>query len=298
MYINPMSRIITPVDENQLSHVTEKTETPTAPTSEQLYPTVPIPADYQVIKFYDNHQEYAKLDWIKQYPALAQPIIFRRSQLYKKYIFPLLNGESIRWDDNVDCKQEAGQLLEEIHHYGIELTPKQTQELADASGLSLLITTVKQYILDHSDGFFTKRKFAKQITAFASQWDKYLEIQATKYNNPILKEITTSFLYETFMSNDYYSLIILNTRYSNLIFEFVSWFKTCIIENNGEKFSKFQVELGLQLNLSDASSGTPMSSSGGLSITSLLSQFTGNTIDKNTFLKKMANLDQMKKLLG
>lgn len=188
------------------------------------------------IRFGDSDDVmYIKREWYDKYPVLQQDIVYRNSRMFREIIYPLLTGETLRYSKSVDECNELGQLLYEIGQYGISLTPEQIQDIARSSGLIKAIEDVKTYIDEHPHGCFDKYK--KNLKIFDDQWTKYIGLFGERFGDKeTYSRFTSRFIVEILTSSKNYALVVLNMKYHNIVFEFLTWFKSVVIDHEGSKF--------------------------------------------------------------
>lgn len=250
------------------------------------------------IKFSSGNECFIKREWYDRYEVFRAPIIFREYANYQRWIYPLLNKQSLRFTSEVDTPKELGAFLEEVYFYHLEdlLTDGIIQDIADNSGLTKSIIKIKKFItkLDQKKNscFNNKKKYVEEIDLFKTEWLYYIELLAVKYKNDKYKKITADLMLDTMRSTDFLNLCVINMKYNNLVFEFCDWFDEFIMKHNHEKFTTFKMNLSLRL-----ADSVSTSSDIGSAITGIIQNISGSTIDKNSMLSKIGQLTTMKELM-
>lgn len=243
------------------------------------------PSEARLINFSDMNQIYVKKEWVDKCEILKQPVIFNDFNLFKKFIYPLLNGDSLRWSDNVDTKQEIGQLINEIGKYQIVLSPLQIQEISDNSGITKTINMIKNYINKHENKCFGKKTYRVRYDKFVETWNKYIETLAIQYNDPIYKEYKAQVVYNTLTSDSMYSLLSTNISKNNIIYEFCDWFNSFIILQV-DTFSDHVYEITSRIDIVHNMAPVDI-------VTLIMNMITSSkseSIAKNTLVQKISDL--------
>lgn len=252
---------------------------------------LPAPAEAKLLNFSDLNQIYVKKEWVEKYPALNQQVIFNDFNLFKKFIYPLLNGDSLRWSESVDTKQEIGQLINEICKYELVLTPLQVQEISDNSGITKTINIIKTYISKHENKCFGKKLYKSRFEKFIQTWDKYIETLAIQYNDPVYKEYKAQVIYNTLTSDSMYSLLSTNITKNNIIYEFCDWFNSFMILQV-DTFSDYVFNMVSQIDLTRNLNPVDI-------VTLIINMITSSkseTLAKNTLVQKITDLLKFKSL--
>lgn len=192
-------------------------------------PQLPSPVNSKLLRFSDLNQIFVKNEWIEKCPVLNQDIIYTDFELFKKYIRPTLNGESLRWSDTVDTKQEIGMLIIELAKYHLSLPEDKIIEVSDNSGITKTINEIKSYIFKHENQCWGKKTFKSRYDNFCKIWDKYIETLAIQYNDPVYREYKAQLIYNILTSDSMYNLCQINFKKNNIVYEYCDWFRSFII---------------------------------------------------------------------
>lgn len=258
-----------------------------------------INTNVKLIRFSSGDECYIKSLWYERYDVFKQPIIFREFINYNRWIYPLLNKQSLRFSENVDTEKELGAFLDEVYFYDMTdlLTDSIIQDISDNSGLTKAIMKIKKHITKYDkkkDHCFSqqKTKIEEEINSFRNEWQNYLELLARKYQNEKYKQLSCNLILQTIRTTDYLNLCVINMRYRNLVYEFCDFFEEFVVKHDHEKFINFKLNLSLRL---PDSVQTAMDI--GSNITSIIKNMSGSTIDKDAILGRISELNTLKDLM-
>ncbi|KAJ4458704.1 hypothetical protein PAPYR_5470 [Paratrimastix pyriformis] len=250
--------------------------------------TPDVPSDDIVeIEFADKVKRNIRRSWQERLPSLAAARIMRSSLKFDRYIFPLLNGDTLRWSEDVDTKRELGELVEELRCYGMVLSEEQLQSVSDGSGFTRQINKVRDYINAHEAACFN-RSYRKATSQFALEWDKYVAVLAAKLQCDKLESLKFTLLRDTVVSKDIYSLLDLNLKYRNVVYEFFDWYDAFVIKGDREGLVRRTVDIALNIDTSALNGASDVMAI----VTNVLSSFRGSSINKDTVLAKLASIAQ------
>ncbi|KAJ4453063.1 hypothetical protein PAPYR_12569 [Paratrimastix pyriformis] len=252
-------------------------------------PNPPVePTDEIVeIEFADKVKRNIKASWQRQVPLLASSKIMRSSLKFDRYIFPLLNGDTLRWSEDVDTKRELGEMVEELRCYGMALSEGQLQSVSDGSGFTRQINKVRDYINSHETACFN-RSYRNATTQFAAQWDRYVAVLGAKLQCEKMESLKFTLLRDTVVSKDIYSLLDLNLKYRNVVYEFFDWFDAFVIRGDREGLVRRTVDVALNIDMSVLNGASDVMSI----VSNILTSFKGANINKETIIAKLASIAQ------
>ncbi|KAJ4457043.1 hypothetical protein PAPYR_7551 [Paratrimastix pyriformis] len=258
-------------------------------------PNPPVePTDEIVeIEFADKVKRNIKASWQRQVPLLASSKIMRSSLKFDRYIFPLLNGDTLRWSEDVDTKRELGEMVEELRCYGMALSEGQLQSVSDGSGFTRQINKVRDYINSHETACFN-RSYRNATTQFAAQWDRYVAVLGAKLQCEKMESLKFTLLRDTVVSKDIYSLLDLNLKYRNVVYEFFDWFDAFVIRGDREGLVRRTVDVALNIDMSVLNGASDVMSI----VSNILTSFKGANINKETIIAKLASIAQVSELRG
>lgn len=260
----------------------QQSEPSTASTADSLL----VPISATLVQFSDLSQIYVKSQWLEKCPVLRQPVIFHDFQKFKKYIYPLLNGDSLRFSENVDTKNEIGELIQEISKYKIVLSIEQLQDVCDNSGITKKINLILRYITAHETGCWGKKKYFERYNAFAVEWDRYIELLSIQYRDEVYKTYKSQVVYNTLTSKDMYTLLNMNIVKNNIIYTYAEWFEDFVIEKK-DNFAKYIYDTASNIDINSLSSSIADIST---VIMNLIQGINGETVRKGVILQKIADL--------
>lgn len=254
-------------------------------------PKITAPPEAQLISFSDMNQIYVKREWIEKCPILAQPVIFHDFNMFKKYIKPLLNGDSLRWSEDVDTKQEIGQLINEISKYGITLNDEQILDISNNCGITKLINEIKTYIYKTENKCWGKKIYKARFDDFCKTWDKYVDTLAIQYHDPIYQQYKAQIIYNILTSDAMYNLLKANISKNNIIYEFCEWFRSFIILQVNT-FSDHVYEIASRLDLSSNMNPADIATL----ILNMITSSKSETLAKSTLVQKITDLLKFRSL--
>ncbi|KAJ4453846.1 hypothetical protein PAPYR_11569 [Paratrimastix pyriformis] len=258
-------------------------------------PNPPVePTDEIVeIEFADKVKRNIKASWQRQVPLLASSKIMRSSLKFDRYIFPLLNGDTLRWSEDVDTKRELGEMVEELRCYGMALSEGQLQSVSDGSGFTRQINKVRDYINSHEAACFN-RSYRNATSQFAVEWDKYVMVLAAKLQCDKMESLKFTLLRDTVVSKDIYSLLDLNLKYRNVVYEFFDWFDAFVIKGDREGLVRRTVDIALNIDTSALNGAADVMAI----VSNVLTSFKGSSINKDTVLAKLVSIAKVSDLRG
>lgn len=206
------------------------------------------PYNVKLIEFSDMTKLYVKSSWVDKCPLLNNPVIFSDSVKFKKYIVPLLNGDTLRWSSDVDTMQEIGDLINEISKYQVQLTPQQVQEISDASGITKKLNKIINYIKTKRDGCLSGKSYKKRFDIFVKLWDEYVTLLGLRYNDVTFESYKAGCIMNTMMSNNMYKLLIDNIQHNNIVYTFCEYFEDFVVRRK-ETFSNLLFEAANNVDL-------------------------------------------------
>lgn len=248
-------------------------------------PQIPAPPEAKLLSFSDLNQMYVKQAWVERCPLLNQPVIFESFELFKKYIYPILNGEDLRWSDNVDTKQEIGQLIALLKKYQLKLTPEQIKDISDNSGITKTLNMIKTYIYKHENKCIGRKTYQARYEKFTTTWDKYIDTLAIQYNDPVYREYKAQIIYNILTSDSMYNLLTTNILKNNIIYEFCDWFNSFIILQV-DTFSDHLYDITSRLDLTNSMAPADI-------VTLIINMITNSkseTLAKSTLVQKITDL--------
>ena len=223
---------------------------------EQDPPSLPPPIppqnmEYIQIQFADGQTMMIKREWLR-YENLRQPIIFRNSTIFKRFIYPILNNESVKITFIQNECSELFAFIDELNYYGIELTQQQMQSVAQLYKLNERIARIKQYIEEEILGACncycgTKRKYK----IFSKQWNKYFDILL--FMHPTMQKLLNcDCIFQMLMSTPYLNIVKINMTNCNIVYEYIYWFNNSVVKDNKKVFDEYitskQIEYKIDSN--------------------------------------------------
>ncbi|KAJ4453954.1 hypothetical protein PAPYR_11458 [Paratrimastix pyriformis] len=254
-------------------------------------PATPRTEEIVEVEFADKVKRNIRSSWRETIPLLASDRVMRSSLKFDRYIFPLLNGDTLRWSEDVDTKRELGEMVEELRCYGMSLSEAQLQAVSDGSGFTRKINTVRDYINAHEEACFN-RGYRRATTQFAEQWDRYVTLLATKYQCANLETLKFVLIRDTVLSKDIYSLLDLNLKYRNVVYEFFDWFDAFVIHSDRDGLTRHTVDIALSIDSNMLSGVTNIAGV----VANVLSSFKGTSVSKDTIVAKLASIAQVSEL--
>ncbi|KAJ4453872.1 hypothetical protein PAPYR_11560 [Paratrimastix pyriformis] len=188
---------------------------------------------------------------------------------------------------DVDTKRELGEMVEELRCYGMALSEGQLQSVSDGSGFTRQINKVRDYINSHETACFN-RSYRNATTQFAAQWDKYAAILGAKLQCEKMESLKFTLLRDTVVSKDIYSLLDLNLKYRNVVYEFFDWFDAFVIRGDREGLVRRTVDVALNIDMSVLNGASDVMSI----VNTVLTSFKGSNINKETIIAKLASIAQ------
>jgi len=243
-----------------------------------------------ILRFSNGQIRYIDGAFLNKYKKLNQPIIHRSCATFDKYIMPLLIKTNVHLTTH-DFRNELGTILNDIYYYGIILDTDQIYELSEKSGLVTLMGIMNKYRIKKEKSCFSGN-FKKKLKNFEKLWDKYINLVSIKHNNDDFKELTFELLYDSMTAGQFPTLLTLNVKYANMIYEFFYWMKRIIKENDDTTFIAFQVNLAKDINKNQLNTPEDMC----LSITNILNLSKTKNINKNDLKRQIHNLTILNKL--
>ncbi len=195
--------------------------------------------DYVDLCFIDNAIIKIPKTFYDKYDSLKVKLINYSSDKFKKYVMPIIYGESMK-GLSFDTREELDELIDILHAFHIsDLTDEQFLNLGEASSLIKKAFRIKNYILSNSkvkeDGTIKlkDKNVRDRITNFATDWYVLilaLQKSSQKYSNSFLS-LNYDYIINLIMSNQYKSLCVLNISQWGIISIFVDYFVSFIIES-------------------------------------------------------------------
>ncbi|KAJ4461796.1 hypothetical protein PAPYR_1942 [Paratrimastix pyriformis] len=252
----------------------ERATPPTLAVDPAGVPNPPVePTDEIVeIEFADKVKRNIKASWQRQVPLLASCKIMRSS----------LN-------EDVDTKRELGEMVEELRCYGMALSEGQLQSVSDGSGFTRQINKVRDYINSHETACFNRSYRNATSRSFAAQWDKYVAVLGAKLQCEKMESLKFTLLRDTVVSKDIYSLLDLNLKYRNVVYEFFDWFDAFVIRGDREGLVRRTVDVALNIDMSVLNGASDVMSI----VNNILTSFKGANINKETIIAKLASIAQV-----
>lgn len=280
----PVPSNVPPPPPAELNHIEMTPVTPTPP---------PTPReDARLIQFSDMSKIYVKREWLMRCPILAENIIFFDFEAFKKYIYPILNNDSLRWSKNMDEAVEIGQMISEICKYQLTLTPQQVQDISDGAGITRMINRILNYITKHENKCWTKAGYKERYQMFVKEWNRYVELLAIQYKDEMYNQYKAELIYNTLTSNNMYQLLQANIQKNNIVYEYCSWFDLFMIQKK-ETFLNHIYETASNIDIASvAGSVTDITTV----ILNLINGIGSETIRKNVLVQKIADLVTIRRL--
>ncbi|KAJ4457902.1 hypothetical protein PAPYR_6581 [Paratrimastix pyriformis] len=214
-------------------------------------PNPPVePTDEIEIEFADKVKRNIKASWQRQVPLLASSKIMRSSPMRT-------------------TKRELEMVRAALLRNGA--SEEQLQSVSDGSGFTRQINKVRDYINSHETACFN-RSYRNATTQFAAQWDKYVAVLGAKLQCEKMESLFT-LLRDTVVSKDIYSLLDLNLKYRNVVYEFFDWFDAFVIRGDREGLVRRTVDVALNIDMR-------------------------SSINKETIIAKLASIAQVSELRG
>lgn len=206
------------------------------------------PYNVKLIEFSDLVKMYVKQDWVDKCPILNNPVIFSDSVKFKKYIVPLLNGDTLRWSSDVDTMLEIGDLINEISKYQVQLTAQQVQDISDASGITKKLNKIITYIKSKKDGCLSGKSYKKRFDQFVKLWNEYVSLLGLRYNDITYENYKADCVINTMLGNNIYKLLIDNIQHNNIVYTFAEYFEDFVVKKK-ETFSNILFETANNVDL-------------------------------------------------
>jgi hypothetical protein len=245
----------------------------------------------QDITFHDGVTLKIPSSIIAKYPKISpNAIVFRSSEEFKKFILPVLYGqtENLRIE-NYDTVQEQIALINNLRYYKIDLPDLQKFELAQNIGLIDEINEIKNYVVKHTNKRTGKldKNPTERINAFQIFWNGMLEnISITDIKQIYaLQPLLFSNLYTLILKSDLIELSRINLM-DEMMSVFVKYFSKFVIKKDKGCLINLKFTFNGTLNISSAATGIgsaiaiPMSQTGSGSIIPEASNFLGKAFAK------------------
>ncbi|KAJ4455212.1 hypothetical protein PAPYR_9867 [Paratrimastix pyriformis] len=194
---------------------------------------------------------------------------------------------------DVDTKRELGEMVEELRCYGMVLSEGQLQSVSDGSGFTRQINKVRDYINSHEAACFN-RSYRNATSQFAVEWDKYVMVLAAKLQCDKMESLKFTLLRDTVVSKDIYSLLDLNLKYRNVVYEFFDWFDAFVIKGDREGLVRRTVDIALNIDTSALNGAADVMAI----VSNVLTSFKGSSINKDTVLAKLVSTVKVSDLRG
>lgn len=256
-------------------------------------PTEPKQTEHATAIFSDGTTFYIKNEWKDKSPLLCcGGVVFQNSELFKKYVIPLLDDEPI---PSVDCDElhEISTIIRLSQIFGINVSDKQIINVSDSFNLQSAINDIRS-TLQQVKSIWHPQK-AKRFETFCSYWDEHVQLLAKVNNNELYAKLTSQEIINTIINLSYLEISKLNFKYSNIIFFFSDYLKKAIKDKNFVDI----MDVNLKLNFSVSGGLTSMLSDGvnfASSIIEMIPEKYKNKI-KDVVMEKIKNVDLVSSLL-
>ncbi|KAJ4453599.1 hypothetical protein PAPYR_11902 [Paratrimastix pyriformis] len=184
-------------------------------------------------------------------------------------------------------------MVEELRCYGMALSEGQLQSVSDGSGFTRQINKVRDYINSHEAACFN-RSYRNATSQFAVEWDKYVMVLAAKLQCDKMESLKFTLLRDTVVSKDIYSLLDLNLKYRNVVYEFFDWFDAFVIKGDREGLVRRTVDIALNIDTSALNGAADVMAI----VSNVLTSFKGSSINKDTVLAKLVSIAKVSDLRG
>ena len=192
---------------------------------------VPVPAptipSYRQITFYDGATLLVKEQWYEKYAKLQSPVIFRDSNIFRNLIYPTLNDESIKMARTGDDCHTLKMFLDELAYYEISISHQKMQEISEMCGFVDTLMKMKSFVEK------------KKVATFRKIWAKYMTNVIANHPDDDMQLFTAHNLSHMIRSVEYGTLILINSKRNNIIYDFCSWLEKVVLKGNANMFEKY-----------------------------------------------------------
>ena len=220
-----------------------------------LYPILTT-EDYVDLNFVDGSIIKISRSFYDKHDALKVKITNYDSAKFRKYICPLIYGESLK-GLSYDETQEIDELIDILHVFHIsDLTDEQYLNLGEASGIIKKCFRIKNFLLSKSkvkdDGSLKikDKDLANRIATFATDFYKLLlalnKSNSVKYSTSFLS-INYDYVINLIMLNQYTNMCKLNLAQWNIISIFCDYFISFIIDNKDKFYCLINLNLSFTI---------------------------------------------------
>lgn len=224
--------------------------TNTSNNTVQINDVEPIPEQeptyYDSIKFSDGTVHYIRTEWKLASPLLASgKILFEDSNLFTKYVVPILKDEMIR---SVDCDEthEISTIIKLCNSYGIQISDAQIINIADSFNLQQVINNIRHLTEDVNSVFHWQIR--GRFKMFKEFFDRHIVLLARLHKNPLFEKLTTDEIMNTLLNLSYLEIAKINFKYDNIYYKFYDYLKKAIVDKSFDEIIETNLKLQFTIN--------------------------------------------------